>query len=86
MCFMRTTYLMALCAIALQELLNIYHSYSISVGVNFNPLKSFCVGFAPNILSCHYRKLIFTFTSSHKDDNDILSQMRILYARSKLNC
>ena len=31
--------LMAPCAIALQELLNICHSYSISVDVNFNPLR-----------------------------------------------
>ena len=60
--------LMAPCAIALQELLNICHSYSISVDVNFNSLKSFCIG--------------FTFTSSNKDDNDIIRQMRILYARS----
>ena len=31
--------LMAPCALALQELLNICHSYSISVDVNFNSLK-----------------------------------------------
>ena len=43
-CFNRVFYaddlcLMAPCAIALQELLNIYHSYSISVDVNGNSLK-----------------------------------------------
>ena len=89
---------MAPCAIALQELLIICHSYSISVDVNFNPLKSFCIGFTPklfklslpkiNINSAHIpytdsiKYLGFTFTSSHKDDNDIIRQMRILYARS----
>ena len=100
-CFNRAFYtddlcLMAPCAIALQELLNICHSYGISVDVN--PLKSFCIGFTPNffklslpkisINSAHIpyadsiKYLGFTFTSSHKDDNDIIRQMRILYARS----
>ena len=37
--------LLAPCAIALQDLLNICHSYSITVDVNFNALKSFCVAF-----------------------------------------
>ena len=90
--------LMAPCAIALQELLNICHSYSISADVNFNSLKSFCIGFTLklfklslpkiNINSAHIpytdsiKYLGFTFTSSHKDDNDIIRQMRILYARS----
>ena len=34
---------------ALQELLNICHSYSITVDVNFNALKSFCVAFTPKL-------------------------------------
>ena len=77
---------MAPCAIVLQELLNICHSYSrcISVDVNFNPLKPFCIGFTPklfklplpkiNINSAHipYTYLGFTLTSSHKADNDKL--------------
>ena len=87
--------LMAPYAVALQEILNICHSYSISVDVNFNPLKSFCISFIPklfkwslpkiNINSAQHsiKYLRFTFTSSHKDDNDIIRQMRILYARSK---
>ena len=66
--------------------------------MNFNSLKSFCIGFTPkllklslpkiNINSAHIpytdsiKYLGFTFTSSHKDDNDIIRQMRILYARS----
>ena len=98
-CFNRVFYvddlcLMAPCAIALQELLNICHSYGISVDVNFNPLKSFCITFTPkffklslpkiNINSAHIpytdsiKYLGFTFTISHKDDNDIIRQMRIL--------
>ena len=66
--------------------------------MNFNPLKSFCIGFTPklfmlllpkiNIISAHIpytdsiKYLRFTFTSSHKDVNDIIRQMRIPYARS----
>ena len=81
-------------AIAHQELLNICHSYSISVAVNFNPLKSFCVGFTPKLFKLSLPNTNFnsanipytdsikylglTFTSSHKDDNDILREMRIL--------
>ena len=89
---------MAPCAIALQELLHICHNYSISVDVNFNALKSFCIAFTPKpfklslpqvtINSAHIpytdsiKYLGFTFASSHKDDNDILRQMTMLYARS----
>ena len=39
--------LMAPCPIALQELLHICHNYSISVDVNFNALKCFCIAFTP---------------------------------------
>ena len=89
---------MAPCAIALQELLHICHNYSISVDVNFNALKSFCIAFTPKpfklslpqvtINSAHIpytdsiKYLGFTFASSHKDDNDILRQMTMFYARS----
>ena len=44
MCFMRMT-----CAIALQELLNICHCYSITVYLNFNALKSFCFTFTSKL-------------------------------------
>ena len=92
-CFIYVSYaddlcLMTTCVMALQELLNICHSYSISVDVNFNPLKSFCIGFAPklfklrlpkiNINSAHIpytdsiKYLGFTFTSIQKDDNHII--------------
>ena len=90
--------LMAPCAIALQELLNICHSYSIIVDLNFNAKKSFCFAFTPRLfkLSLPYlhinnipisyvdsvKYLGFTFAGAHKDDNDILRQMRTLYARS----
>ena len=43
--------LMAPCAIALQELLNICYRYSVEVNLNFNATKSFCVAFTPK----HYK-------------------------------
>ena len=46
--------LMAPCAIALQQLLNICHRYSIIVDLNFNALKSFCFAFTPNFISYPY--------------------------------
>ena len=90
--------LMSPCAIALQELLNICHSYSITVDVNFNGLKLFCVAFTPKLFKLRFpelyinaalipytnsiKNLRFTFPNSHKDDNDMLRQMRMLYAHS----
>ena len=91
--------LMAPYANALQEVLNICHSYSITVDLNFNALKSFYVAFTPKLFKLRFPELNinaalitytdsikylgFTFTNSHKDDNDMLRQMRMLYARSK---
>ena len=49
--------LMAPCAIALQELLNLCHSYSITVDVNFNALKSFCVAFTPKLFKLRFPEL-----------------------------
>ena len=90
--------LMAPCAISLQELLNICHSYSIIVELNFNAKMSFCFAFTPRLfkLSLPYlhinnipisyvdsvKYLGFTFAGAHKDDNAILRQMRTLCARS----
>ena len=86
--------LMAPCAIALQELLNICQNYSIIVDLNFNAKKSFCFAFTPRLfkLSLPYlhinipisyvdsvKHLGFTFAGAHKD-NDILRQMRTLYS------
>ena len=79
---------MAPCAIALQELLNIGHSYRITIELNFNALKSFCAAFAPKLFKLRLPELNInaalipytdsikylecTFTNSHKDDNDML--------------
>ena len=49
--------LMAPCAIALQELLNICHRYSITADLNFNALKSFCVAFTPKYFKLSFLKL-----------------------------
>ena len=46
--------LMAPCAIALQELLNICYRYSVEVNLNFNATKSFWVAFTPK----HYKLLL----------------------------
>ena len=42
--------LMAPCAIALQQLINVCHRYSIVVDLNFNALKSFCFAFTPRLI------------------------------------
>ena len=68
------------------------------LAVNFNAKKSFCFALTPRLfkLSLPYlhinnipisyvdsvKYLGFTFAGAHKDDNDILRQMRILHARS----
>ena len=41
--------LIAPCAIALQQLINVCHRYSIMVDLNFNALKSFCFAFTPRL-------------------------------------
>ena len=41
--------LMVPCAIALQQLINVCHRYSIIVDLNFNALKSFCFAFTPRL-------------------------------------
>ena len=90
--------LIAPCAIALQKLLNICHRYRIIADLNFNALKSFCIAFTPKSFKLSFTKLYINtapipytdslkylgiiFTSSHKDDSDMLRQMRMLYARS----
>ena len=49
--------LMAPCAIALQELLNICHNYSITVDVNFKALTSFCVTFTAKLFKLRFPEL-----------------------------
>ena len=90
--------LMAPCVIALEQLPNICHRYSIIVDLNFNALISFCFTFTPkpyklclpwlhlNNMPLEYvdsvEYLGFTFFRNHKDDDDMLRQMRTLYSRS----
>ena len=82
--------LMAPCAIALQELINVCYQYSNEIDLNFNATKSFCVAFTLK----HYRLLLpslfmnslpilyadsikylgFIFTSNNCDDSDILNK------------
>ena len=38
-----------LCAIALQQLLNICCKYCIEIDMNFNALKPFCIAFTPKL-------------------------------------
>ena len=91
-------WLMALGAIALQQLLNICHRYSIMVDLKFNALKSFCFAFTPKPyklgLPCLHinnmplvnvdsiKYLEFTFSRNDKEDDEMLRQMRTLYGRS----
>ena len=79
--------LMAPCAIALQELINVCYQYSNKIDLNFNATKSFCVAFTPkhyklllpslfmNSLSILYADSIiylgFIFTGNNCDDSDI---------------
>ena len=90
--------LIAPCAIALQQLLNICHWYSIIVDLNFKSLKSFCFTFTlkpykwclpslyindvPVVYVDSIKYLGFAFSRNHKDDVDMWRQMRTLYARS----
>ena len=69
--------------------------------MNFNALESFCFAFTPKLyklcLPClHINNMPlvyvdsikyfgFTFSRNHKDDDDMLRQMRTLYARSNNN-
>ena len=90
--------LMAPCAIALLELINICCFYSIEIGIYFNATKSYCMIFTPrnykrfipplylNKLPVFYTDFIkdlgYTFSSNNCDVNDMLMQMRMLYCRS----
>ena len=90
--------LMAPCAIALQELINLCYDYSIEIDMNFNALKSYCIAFTPKLCkltlpSLHINSLSISYTDSIKylgnmfssnnsDDTEMLWQMRLLYCRS----
>ena len=90
--------LMAPCAFALQELINMCFKYSIEIELNFNALKSYCVAFLPklyklalpvlhiNSMPISYKDSIkylgYIFSNNNNDDAEMLRQMRLLYCRS----
>ena len=89
---------MAPCAIALQERINLCYEFSIGIVMNFNALKSYCIAFTPKLyklsfasvhidsLSISYTDSIkylgYMFSSNNSDDTEMLKQMRLLYCRS----
>ena len=63
--------LMAPCAIALQELINMCFKYSIDIDLNFNALKSYCVAFLPKLYKLalpglHINSMPISYTDSIK--------------------
>ena len=61
--------LIAPCAIALQELINLSYDYSIEIDMNFNALKSYCIAFTPKLYkltlpSLHINSLSISYTDS----------------------
>ena len=80
---------------ALQKLIKICYDFIMQNSLSFNFSKSFCMVFKPRLfkLSCpslymstekleytnRTKYLRFTFNSDKKDDNYMLSQLRILY-------
>ena len=64
--------LMAPCAIALQELINVCYQYSNEIDLNFNDTKSFCVAFT----SKHYKLVLPSL---------FINSLPILYADSIKN-
>ena len=90
--------LLAPCAIALQKLLDICHEYGVEHDVIYNPLKSVCIVFKPDrfSLKCplvHLGNNVLEYQEKVKylgvllndklnDNDDIMKQMRGLYARA----
>ena len=90
--------LMAPCAIALQELINMCFKYSIKINLNFNALKSYCVAFllklyklALPVLHINSMPISYTdsikylgdiFSNNNNNDAEMLRQMKLLYCRS----
>ena len=90
--------LLAPCAIALQKLLDICHEYGVEHDVIYNPLKSVCMVFKPDrfSLKCplvHLGNNVLEYQEKVKylgvllndnlnDNDDIMKQMRGLYARA----
>ena len=89
--------LLAPCAIALQKLLDICHEYGVEHDVIYNPLRSVCIVFKPDrfSLKCplvHLGSNVLEYQEKVKylgvllndklnDNDDIMKQMRGLYAR-----
>ena len=89
---------MAPTAIALQKLLDVCFEYSIANDLLFNPVKSVCIVFKPCRFKLYcptvsigterltyvntVKYLGFVFCENKKDDEDMLKQMRSLYAKS----
>ena len=87
---------MAPTAIALQKLLDVCFEYSIANDLLFNPVKSVCIVFKPCRFKLYcptvsigterltyvntVKYLGFVFCENKKDDEDMLKQMRSLYA------
>ena len=79
-------------------MINVCHRYSSIVDLNFNVLKSFCFACTPRLYKLclphvhinnvplvyvdYIKYLAFIFSRNHKDEDDMLRQMRTLYVRS----
>ena len=90
--------LLALSASAMQSLLDVSYDYSSDNDILFNPIKSVCTIFKPKANKLYLppvfigsdalkyvaksKYLGFSFCDSKQDDNDILHQMRTVYAKS----
>ena len=85
-------------AIALQMLLDVCFEYSLANDLLFNPVKSVCIVFKPCHFKLYcpivsigsepltyvntVKYLRFVFCENKKDDEDMLKQLRSLYAKS----
>ena len=95
---MRMIFAGSFTAIALQKLLDVCFEYSIANDLLFNPVKSVCIVFKPcrfklccPTVSIGTERLTYVntvkylglvFYENKKDDEDMLKQMRSLYAKS----
>ena len=85
-------------ASAMQSLLDVCYDYSCDIDILFNPIKPVCTSFKPKAYKLYLpsvfigsdvlkfvaesKYLGFSFCDSRQDDNDILRQMRPMYAKS----
>ena len=82
----------------MQSLLDVCYDYGSEYDILFNPIKSVCTIFKPKTYNLYLppvfigsdalkyvvesKYLGFSFCDSKQDDNDILRQMRTVYAKS----